>query len=230
MDRQREQAAREREAADKKRRAELEDAAHAGLPTIHPFEDFDVAARARSRPGRRRHPAQRDAPGPATSICSSAWAEAVGGERPAAGAASSAAGWSCPAATTDFAVERHRAGRRGPRLEDGYPAGQQNAHPYAIGALEATPARDDAFRVDERLSVVFQVINPRPRETGKPDVEVGFRVVRLVGEREEVVGSLPPQRYTADDAAGRLRRRQGPSALRRRPGAARAASRAAAIA
>ena len=220
MDRQREQAAREREAADRKRRAELENAARAGLPTIHPFEDFDVAGTPRSRPGRRHDPAQRARPGLAPSICTSAWAEPPSGKRPPGAVRVITRRLELPAATTDFQLSDIVLADAVRRLEDGYPAGQQNAHPYAIGALEATPARDDAFRVDERLSVVFQVINPGARETGKPDVEVGFRVVRLVGEREVVVGNLPPQRYTARDAAGGLRRRQGPSALRRRPGAA----------
>ena len=59
------------------------------------------------------------------------------------------------------------------------------------------PASDAAFRVDERLSVVFQVINPSSAASGKPDVEVTFRVTRLVGEREEVVGTLPAQRHAA---------------------------------
>jgi cytochrome c-type biogenesis protein CcmH/NrfG len=196
MDRQREQAAREREAADKKRRAGLEDAAHGGLPAVHPFEDFDVAARLERDPaGAAILRSVRAGPGAFDLYV--AWAEASGSGRPGAVSVISRR-LELPAATTDFQLSDIVLADAVRRLEDGYPAGQQNAHPYAIGALEATPALDDAFRVDERLSVVFQVINPEARQTGKPDVEVGFRVVRLVGEREVVVGSLPPQRYTSE--------------------------------
>ena len=196
MDRQREQAAREREAADRKRRAELENAARAGLPAIHPFEDFDVAGRLDRDPtGATILRSVRAGPGAFDLYVG--WAEPSGSDRPGPVRVISRR-LELPAATTDFQLSDIVLADAVRRLDDGYPAGQQNAHPYAIGALEATPARDDAFRVDERLSVVFQVINPGARETGKPDVEVGFRVVRLVGEREVVVGNLPPQRYTPE--------------------------------
>ena len=89
-----------------------------------------------------------------------AWAEPSGSDRPGPVRVISRR-LELPAATTDFQLSDIVLADAVRRLEDGYPGGQQNAHPYAIGALEATPARDDAFRVDERLSVVFQVINPR---------------------------------------------------------------------
>ena len=44
---------------------------------------------------------------------------------------------------------------------------------------------------------MFQVINPAGAADGKPDVEIGFRVTRLVGDREEAVGTLPAQRHGA---------------------------------
>ncbi|MCA1586693.1 MAG: hypothetical protein LC791_18620, partial [Acidobacteria bacterium] len=51
-----------------------------------------------------------------------------------------------------------------------YPAGEQTAHPYAIGATDITPASDEIFTSAERLALVVQVINPQPTPTGKPDV------------------------------------------------------------
>ena len=85
MDRQREQAAREREAADKKRRAELEDAARAGLPTVHPFEDFDVAGRLDRDPtGATILRSVRAGPGAFDLYV--AWAERLGQRAPGAGA------------------------------------------------------------------------------------------------------------------------------------------------
>jgi hypothetical protein len=196
MDRQRERAAQEREAAERKRRAELENAAKAGAAALLPFEDFDVAARLdRDAAGAAILRSVRAGPGDFDLFV--AWSEPPIKDRPGAVRVITRR-LELPAATGDFALSDIVLADAVRRLEDGYPAAQQNAHPYAIGALEATPARDEAFRVDERLAVVFQVINPPARETGKPDVEVGFRVMRLVGGREELVGNLPPQRYTPE--------------------------------
>jgi hypothetical protein len=52
------------------------------------------------------------------------------------------------------------------------------------------------FSRDERLAVAFQVINAQPSDTGKPDVAVDFRIVRVEGEREVPIASLNPQVYT----------------------------------
>jgi hypothetical protein len=195
MDRQREQAARDREAAERRRRAELESAARGGLPAIHPFEDFDVAARLeRDAAGAAVMRSVRAGPGDFDLYV--AWSEPSANDRaPVVRVISRRL--ELPPATADFAVSDIVLADAVQRLDDAYPAGQLNAHPYAIGALEATPARDGAFRVDEQLAVVFQVINPAAREAGKPDVEIAFRVVRLVGDREVVVGSLPVQRHSA---------------------------------
>ena len=43
--------------------------------------------------------------------------------------------------------------------------------------------------------VAFQVINAQPTVTGKPDLTVNFRVVRIAGEREIQVATLSPQQY-----------------------------------
>jgi hypothetical protein len=77
------------------------------------------------------------------------------------------------------------------------PADQQSAHPYSIGAMEITPARDQILTNDEQLALVVQVINPRATPEGKPDVAVGFRVFRSANGVLESVGTLTPQIYNA---------------------------------
>ena len=195
MDRERQQAVRQREEREAKRKAELENIARSGTPAMHPFEDFETGARldvdARGTTVLRSVRA-----GPGDYVLSVAWAEPAGGNRPPAVRVLTHA-VSLPAASPDFSLSDIVLADSVRTLDAAYPADRQNAHPYAIGALEAWPASDAAFRVDERLSILFQVINPSSAAGGKPDVEVTFAFTRLVGEREEVVGSLPAQRHAA---------------------------------
>lgn len=195
LDHQREQAAREREARERQRRAELEDAARRPLRDLLPFEDFDVAARLDRDPaGVAVQRSVRAGPGQYDLFV--AWAEpAANGREPAVYAI--AHRLDLPPAGPELALSDLVLADAVSRLEQPYPPADQNAHPYALGALEAIPAPGDAFRVDQRLSVVFQVINPAGGTGGKPDVDVTFRVNRLAGNREEAVGTLPPQRYSA---------------------------------
>ncbi len=196
MDRERQQAARQREELAAKRKAELESAVRTGVPLLHPFEDFEAAGRldvdARGTTVLRSVRA-----GPGDYTLSVAWAEPGGGGRPPTVRVLTHA-LSLPAASPDFALSDIVLADSVRTLDAAYPAALQNAHPYAIGALEASPAIDDAFRVDERLSVVFQVINPAASPAGKPDVEVNFAFTRLVAGREDKVGTLPAQRHAAE--------------------------------
>ena len=63
---------------------------------------------------------------------------------------------------------------------------------------EIVPAADAVFTSDESINIVFQVINPRPSEQGKPDVEIASRIVRLTGIKAEPIASLKPLTYSAD--------------------------------
>jgi tetratricopeptide (TPR) repeat protein len=195
MERDRLRVIREREEREARRKAELENAARSGTPAMHPFEDFEPDARldvdARGTTVLRSVRA-----GPGDYVLSVAWAEPAGGNRPPVVRVLTHA-VSLPAASSDFSLSDIVLADSVRTLDAAYPTDRQNAHPYAIGALEASPAGDAAFRVDERLSILFQVINPSAAEAGKPDVEVTFAFTRLVGEREEVVGSLPAQRHAA---------------------------------
>lgn len=194
MDRERQQAAREREARDARRRADLEQAAKTAY-ALHPFEDFDPSATlARDGDGVTVLRSVRAGPGDYT--LSVAWAETgAAGTAPVVRVLTH--GLTLPAATPAFAVSDVVLVDAVRALDGAYPVDRQNAHPYAIGALEATPAADAVFRVDERLALMFQVINPTGDAAGKPDVEVTYRIARVVGTREEPVGVLAPQRYSA---------------------------------
>jgi len=194
QDRDRERADRERANRDAQRRAAAESAGRASLPPVHPFEDFDLQSRLTAAAGGLVVERSLTA-GPGDYDVYVAWAEpGPGNRRPTVRVL--AHRLTLPAASaTEFALSDIVLADAVSARAEPYKITQQGAHPYAIGALEATPARDHTFRVDEALSMVFQVINPAGTGTGTPDVEVGFRVTRVVDVREQLVGSLPAQRY-----------------------------------
>ena len=191
---ERERARQEQEARDRQRRAELEGKAM-GLREMLPFEDFDVAATSLAGDGTRQISRAFTA-GPGTYSLFVGWADPAAAT-PAATIRVMRRALSLPPATTgvltlsSVMIADDVRARAVP-----YPPAEQSAHPYTIGATEITPARDAVFTRDERLAVAFQVINARPSDTGKPDVGVAFRVVRVEGEREAQIASLNPQSYT----------------------------------
>ena len=194
QDRERERAARERAERDKRRRAELESAA-ATPAAMHPFEDFDLQTRLVASP--QGLVVERGlTAGPGDYDLYVAWADASTGSRTPVVRVLTHRLTLPGASSTDFSLSDVVLADTVHALPAPYPVEQQSAHPYAIGALEAQPASDHVFRIDEALSVAFQVINPAATPVGTPDVEVGFRVTRVLGTREELVGSLPLQRYS----------------------------------
>ncbi len=195
QDMERERARRDREAREKQRRAELESRATSPVSPLHAFEDFDV--KTTFGPAARGLRIERGiTAGPGDYDVYIAWAEPGSAKTPTVRVITRRL--SLPAASrTDFALSDVVLADAVRTLESPYPVDQQGAHPYAIGALETTPARDTRFRVDEPVSVVVQVINPAGGPTGKPDVDVAFRVSRDVGGRPQLVGSLPVQHYNA---------------------------------
>ena len=185
-----------------------------------PFEDFDLASASRRR---RRHAADqprlhRRSRRPTTCIVG--WAD-PGAAKPATTIRVLRRALSLPPATAaDLTISSVIIADDVQARPAPYPPAEQAAHPYAIGATEITPARDTVFTRDERLSVAFQVINAQSTDTGKPDVAVDFRIVRVDGEREVPVASLNPQTYTEAHDAGGLRPAAGPPVVRRRRRAA----------
>ena len=48
--------------------------------------------------------------------------------------------------------------------------------------MEIIPAADAQFTNDERLALVFQVINARANDLGKPDITIGFQLFRVAAD------------------------------------------------
>ncbi|MFA5907400.1 MAG: hypothetical protein WC815_01350 [Vicinamibacterales bacterium] len=191
---ERERARQEQETRDKQRRAELEGKA-VGLRDLLPFEDFDLASSSIAGDGTRQISRAFTA-GPGEYNVYVGWTD-LAAPKPAAAIHVMKRALSLPPATildltlSSVIVADAVAARAAP-----YPPAQQAAHPYAIGSTDITPARDTVFTRDERLAVAFQIINARPNVSGKPDVTVGFRIVRIDGDREVQVASLNSQSYT----------------------------------
>ncbi|MGE0361924.1 MAG: tetratricopeptide repeat protein [Vicinamibacterales bacterium] len=194
MDMERQRANREREEREAKRRAELELAAKT-TSSLHPFEDFDVAATLEAD-GSGTAVLRSVRAGPGDYTLTVAWAEPAAATAPPTVRVLTHR-LQLPTAAKAFAVSDIVLADQVRTLPGAYSIDQQNAHPYAIGAIEVSPAADAVFRVDERLSVVFQVVDPAGDAAGKPDVEVGFKISRIASGREEPVGTLPAQRYHA---------------------------------
>lgn len=193
LERERARERREKQERERKAALEGEETARVSRPVL-PFEDFDV--RALPVTDRQGAPLLRRSltAGPGDYELSVAWVDAEasppsavrvarrGVTLPAASAAGLAFG---SVIVADEVVVR----------ETPVPAEQQTGQPYAIGMTQIVPARDHLLAPDERLALIVQVINARGSETGKPDVEVAFRVFRRHSGGEENIGSLAPQSY-----------------------------------
>lgn len=206
MQMQRERA-RQRQADDEKKRL----AALAGggaVGDVLPFEDFDIIAPLTLENGSRV--IQRAlTSGPGTYDLFVGWADA---SQRAARAPTHVVRRTIvlgPATSGDLAVSSIiLADRLGLRTEPHAPH-EQRAHPYAIGLTDITPAIDAVFTPEEHLSVAFQIINPLPSPSGLPSVQVGLRIVRLNGLREEQVAALSPLIYDATTLPADFDLRQG---------------------
>ena len=191
---ERERARQEKQDADKQRRAQLEGKATATSGTL-PFEDFDIRSQSTSADGHRIISRALTA-GPGDYDLFVAWTDPAA-RRPSEAIHVSRTRVTLPLISSDslalssIIVADSISIRATP-----YTAAEQASHPYSIGLTEIVPAPDAAFTRGERLAVAFQVINARPGETGKPDVAITFRIVRLAGERELPAASLNPQTYT----------------------------------
>lgn len=187
---ERARARQEKEDRDRERKAELEGAEKANRNLL-PFEDFDLSITLPQDP-----PAIQRAltAGPGDYELYVAWADA-GAKPPAVVRVVKRKLHLPPASTTDLMLSSVIMADRVGVRDVPYSSEEQRAHPYTIGATDITPARDAVFARDERISVAFQVINAHASETGKPDVSINFRIVRVAQDRETQVASLTPQRY-----------------------------------
>lgn len=183
--------ARERQAErDRQRRAELEGRAASASETL-PFEDFDLTGATANGVIQRALTT-----GPGDYFIYIAWAD------PASPAPSGTVRVIKkrlalpPASTTELTVSSVI-------LADGiqvraaaYPPAEQASHPYTFGFTEIKASADSRYFDSEHLSAVFQVINPRGSDTGKPNIDVAYEVVRVLNSQEQAVASLTPQNYS----------------------------------
>lgn len=190
---ERERARQEEQDQNKKRRANLEGREVVSRDLL-PFEDFDLASLS-SRADGTRIVSRALTAGPGEYDLYLAWADATSTKPPAPIRvlrkslrlpAASTAGL-----TTSSIILADRVGLRSAP----YPGAEQGAHPYSIGLMEIVPASSARYTPDRNISVAFQVINAQSSDAGTPDLTVGFRIVRLSGERESPVASLNPQHY-----------------------------------
>jgi hypothetical protein len=73
------------------------------------------------------------------------------------------------------------------------PQAEQALRPYALGAAELVPAGDDTFSTDETLHLAFLIYDALADESGRPDVRIEYRLLRLEAFSERLLGSTPPQ-------------------------------------
>ena len=190
-DRNREKKADE----EKQRRAALEGTAQTTSQLL-PFEDFDVlppSAFADGTPAIQRALTA----GPGRYHLSVAWIDSSAKPGRAAVRVARRSLDLPPASSSELGLSTVIVADRVAVRETPYSSLEQRAHPYAIGLTEITPARDAVFTRDDRISVAFQVVNPTATDTGKPDVAVSFRIVRVAADREAPVAALSPLRYDA---------------------------------
>lgn len=191
---ERERARVKAEDQERARKAALEGGETARAPRpVLPFEDFDFRAHATRDSSGAAVLRRSLTSGPGEYELVVAWTDAAGD-----GSAVRVARRDLslpPASRTGLALSTVIVADDVTVRETPIPATEQASRPYSIGTTDITPARDHILTVDERLALVVQVINPRGTPAGKPDVEVGFRVFRRNGPRDENIGSLAPQSY-----------------------------------
>lgn len=190
---ERERARQEQEDQDRKRRAAME-GREQPLRDLLPFEDFDLASRS-TWPDGKRIVSRALTAGPGDYDLYLGWAD-PSSPHPAIHVVRKSL--HLPAArTAGLSVSSVILADRVTLRPAPYPAAEQASHPYSIGLMEITPAGSTRYTRDSNISVAFQVINAQSSDAGMPDVTVGFRIVRVTGERESPVASLNPQLYNS---------------------------------
>lgn len=192
---QRDRQRQRREEEERRRKATLEGNG-GGDSDLLPFEDFEIGAPAVLLDG--THAIQRAlTAGPGNFTLYAAWVDA---SVPPARAQVHVAMRSLrlgPAMSTEFGLSSIIVADRIGVRDAPYDSLAQRAHPYTVGATEIVPARDSIFTPVEQIAVAFQIVNPAPADTGKPDVRVSLRIARMNGAREEPVATLSPLTYNA---------------------------------
>lgn len=192
---ERERARQRKDEQDRQRRASLEGTSQVPIELL-PFEDFDVAFASAFADGTPSIQRALTA-GPGDYQLYVGWVDASAKPGKAPVHVVRRALRLPPATAGTLRVSSIILAESVTVRERPYRPIEQRAHPYAIGPTEIALARDNVFTRDERISVAFQIVSPSASETGKPDVLVNFRIVRIAGERTEPVAALTPLRYDA---------------------------------
>ena len=188
--------AREREEERRRQQqAVLEGAAPASTDVV-PFEDFDALPSAAGS-GRRGAIARAFTAGPGDFFLYAAWADPSSPKAKESIRVLKKAVRLPNASAQELALSSVIVADAVRMRDSARPSETQAANPYSFGAMEITPAHDSTFTPDEKLNLVFQVINPRGSNTGKPDIDLAFRIVRVNDAGEEPVATLTPQDYSA---------------------------------
>ncbi|MFP5379907.1 MAG: hypothetical protein ACLGHP_09200, partial [Vicinamibacteria bacterium] len=197
LEHERERARERREDAERDRRARLESEA-AATRTMYPFEDFDVRASLTARGGR---PAITRAvtAGPGAFDLFVGWLPEGAPPRPDAVRVLRRLLVLPPAQAGALSLSSIIVADAVRALAVASTAEAQSAHPYAIGAMEIEPRLEPVFTGDDRLTVVFQVINAQGSIAGKPDVTVGFRIVQPTERGETLVATVVPPRVAVEE-------------------------------
>ena len=196
LDLERRRQREKEEERERQRRAGLEGKTEA-VAEVVPFEDFDFASRSIGASGARVI-ARALTTGPGDYVLYVGWAD-PSAANPASTIRVIKKSINLPPASSEALTISSVILADSVHVRDApYPAAEQASHPYSIGMTEIAPAADAMFTSDEDLNIVFQVINPRPSESGKPHVEVASRIMRLTGSRAEPIASLKPLTYSAE--------------------------------
>jgi tetratricopeptide (TPR) repeat protein len=188
---QQERAARDKAEREARRLADLESTGGKASVML-PFEDFDFEARPATLTGGGLDIRRGITAGPGDYDLFVAWSTGQGKD---ADVGVIHYHLTLPGASPAFGLSDIIVAEQVTPVAAAYTASEQSAHPYAIGALDVTPATANALSVGGTLGLVYQVINPGGSASGKPSVEVQFQVARVVDNRLVAFGALQPQRH-----------------------------------
>ena len=191
MSLQQERAARDKAEREAKRLAELESTGGPALVML-PFEDFDFEAHPATLPIGGLDIRRGFTAGPGNYDLFVAWST---GQGKTATVHVIRHRLTLPGASPAFALSDIIVAEQVTPVASTYASSEQSGHPYAIGALDVTPATANALNVGGTLGLVYQVINPGGSSSGKPSVEVDFQLARVVNNRFVAFGALQPQRH-----------------------------------
>jgi tetratricopeptide (TPR) repeat protein len=198
LEMERDRARERREERERERKAALEgEGARAARPLL-PFEDFDVNTTATPSAGGTAVIMRSLTAGPGRYVLTVGWTDPAAKD-PVAATKVFRRSLNLPiASTTEFGLSSVIVADAISVRETPLRADEQSRQPYSIGTTNIVPAQDAVLTMDEHLTLVVQVINPRPAANGKPDVVVGFRLQRTTAAGHEEVGILNPLVYNQD--------------------------------